>query len=774
MLITNFASGELSPRLFGRQDLAQYYQGASQLVNFDVIPTGGIERRNGTKRVATLSGECRLIPFILDKDTSYILELHPNVMYFWKNGERLMSLTDSTVPLSMTIPWKSLSEIREVQYAQNYDTMIFCQQDAAPFMLVCTGSDVFTGSSMTFDFTPDVELDDDYDWITVVDAHDTKPAACTQSGYCIASGYLWMWDEDTAGWVIDTSVTEYPLDSDLFTAEGKYPAACAFFNGRLFFASTRNERQKIWASASPNLNGSRYNNFATYTKYVTVNKVITDPDIHYFTADTLAQKETTSTTTNGATTETTDWDSDTQSDTSRKLQLTNVTQDFTDGETMEGGVYTTIDLKYTENPYYVSGDVISVGTRIVAATWNPTTGKGTITLSSAILDGGEALVFSVQRWKTPTSASADDYEYKVVNNNITRSDNSFFFEVASDQNDAVKWLASSNHLVIGTESSCYVMSANSSASGQTVVMNGRHGTDDLQATVVDRAVIYFAQGKRGIREFYWNNDEEAFKSNDLALICPEMLSESAAVDFDFMTNPYARLLVTRYDGTLVSMLYEKNSGVMAWSRTVLGGSGKIRSLAVIRGDGGSDIIYFCVMRLQSDGTAAYFMEKLDMMPETHVIPEEKLYLDGRCAFDGSATGWDDGAVIYNATKGRVFTAGEYMKAQAALKHMLFVQGDDACIGWRFESLVKSMPVVNNDVSAKKRITKLLIRFYNSWKPVLKVEGRADETFTDFQEPFSGIKGIVYPGTSERDVFFTLSCSDIKPCTVLSVDAVLDS
>ena len=71
MLITNFAAGELAETLFGRTDIPQYFQGVSLLENFDVIPTGGIERRNGMKRICSLEENGRIISFLIDRQTHF-------------------------------------------------------------------------------------------------------------------------------------------------------------------------------------------------------------------------------------------------------------------------------------------------------------------------------------------------------------------------------------------------------------------------------------------------------------------------------------------------------------------------------------------------------------------------------------------------------------------------------------------------------------------------------------------------------------------------------
>lgn len=48
-LQTSFASGELSPLLYGRTDLDQYYKGAQEAKNVLVVPQGGLKRRPGTQ-----------------------------------------------------------------------------------------------------------------------------------------------------------------------------------------------------------------------------------------------------------------------------------------------------------------------------------------------------------------------------------------------------------------------------------------------------------------------------------------------------------------------------------------------------------------------------------------------------------------------------------------------------------------------------------------------------------------------------------------------------
>lgn len=782
MQLTNFASGELSPTLAGRVDLQQYYQGAGKLQNFNVIPTGGIVRRTGTQRIASLSGACVLIPFILNKDTSFVLECTPLKIYVWKNGAKMLDSSGSQV--SMTVPWASLAEIREVQYAQNYDTMIFVHENYRPFEIVYnSGTGTFTYSVMAFDFIPDVKLDDDYDYVVVVES-DIMPSGEFDGQYCIFNGKLYKWSTSDSEWSIDSTAEDPESEEELFTTAGKYPSCVTFYNSRLWFASTSDSRQKIWASAAPDTTGNRYNDFSTYIKYVTVSKVVKDPDLHVFSGKVDVAAD----------------DDDDGSTVYDGQILYDLTQD------MSG------DLTNDVTDYYCSSDVIPVGTKVLelltvtstllaalavykawvdsGKTGDDTSGLATvekahylklltltensyaIIVNESATENATAQAFTIQLWKYASSSTADDYEYSVVNNNMTASDCSFYFEIASDQNDCIKWLAPSKYLVVGTESSEYCIPSSVTALNTVIEMNGRHGTDTLQATCVDTAIIFFAQGKKAIREYYWNSDEEAFKSNNIAMLAPQMLEESAAVDFDYMNTPYARLIIVRSDGIAAVMLYEKNSGVMAWNRFVCG-SGSIVSCAVTRGDSGCDFVYFAV-----NDSGTYYLEKLDM--------ENDVYLDGWETYTGSTDGYTDTAYVFNKTKHETWltqkTASETddsvsdpgndpsLYPISEIPDGFYTAGDTAYIGYLYDSIFKSMPIVDTDPTGKKRITKLLVRFYDAYMPELEVETVGTEQFNTVPGPFSGIRNIDYPGESDRDVTFTLTINKPHKCTILSVEA----
>ncbi len=74
---TSFTSGELSPKLQGRTDSANYKAGLEKATNAFVNVQGSISRRNGFEYIAktkTSSANTKLIKFQYNQDTAYILE----------------------------------------------------------------------------------------------------------------------------------------------------------------------------------------------------------------------------------------------------------------------------------------------------------------------------------------------------------------------------------------------------------------------------------------------------------------------------------------------------------------------------------------------------------------------------------------------------------------------------------------------------------------------------------------------------------------------------
>ncbi|HJD55391.1 MAG TPA: hypothetical protein LFW21_01820 [Rickettsia endosymbiont of Pyrocoelia pectoralis] len=93
----NFSGGELTPTIEGRSELGLYQNGAKKLLNFIILPSGGIMRRRGTKFVHLFKENVpkKIISVMFSRKLSYLLvfEAHPlkTTCSFFVGGELFLT-----------------------------------------------------------------------------------------------------------------------------------------------------------------------------------------------------------------------------------------------------------------------------------------------------------------------------------------------------------------------------------------------------------------------------------------------------------------------------------------------------------------------------------------------------------------------------------------------------------------------------------------------------------------------------------------------------------
>lgn len=135
---TNFTAGELSPKLYGRVDIAKYGNGVALLQNMIPLIQGGAISRNGTRyvsptRYGALSNS-RLIPFVFNRDQAYILEFGERYIRFYRDGAMIMDEDDPSLPYELVSPF-SADMLDGLDFAQQSDTLIMVHQEVTPYRL---------------------------------------------------------------------------------------------------------------------------------------------------------------------------------------------------------------------------------------------------------------------------------------------------------------------------------------------------------------------------------------------------------------------------------------------------------------------------------------------------------------------------------------------------------------------------------------------------------------------------------------------------------------
>lgn len=155
---TNFTAGEISPKVRGRVDVARYQNGAEALRNVIVNVYGGAERAPGTRMIAPVkneAGRTRLVPFVVNRDTSYILELGNFYMRVFRASAG--QIVVASTPYEITTPW-SLGAAWELRFSQKDDTIFFTHPTVIPQMLQRLTETNWRLRSVPFSVTPFAEI----------------------------------------------------------------------------------------------------------------------------------------------------------------------------------------------------------------------------------------------------------------------------------------------------------------------------------------------------------------------------------------------------------------------------------------------------------------------------------------------------------------------------------------------------------------------------------------------------------------------------------------
>ena len=144
---TDFSAGEISPSLSGRIDLQLYQKGASELTNVRVLPTGGVQRREGTTFIHFTPNGKRLLG-LETADKRIVIVLFEYGYGTWDG------VTYTEYPNQA--PWRE-TDIPELASLEYDSELLICHPAWAPRKLIEMPDGSFSCETWTFD----VAVDDD-------------------------------------------------------------------------------------------------------------------------------------------------------------------------------------------------------------------------------------------------------------------------------------------------------------------------------------------------------------------------------------------------------------------------------------------------------------------------------------------------------------------------------------------------------------------------------------------------------------------------------------
>ena len=140
---TNLTSGELDPQFLGRMSLSQYQNGVEKMRNFLPLPQGGATRRPGLEFIENLTALGTVPDSSKDRPRLVRFEFSIGQVYDFVFSDKRIDIFRDDVPvffLTIGVPW-SISELSELTWIQNLDTILFFHKDHPTTRVMRQGSD---------------------------------------------------------------------------------------------------------------------------------------------------------------------------------------------------------------------------------------------------------------------------------------------------------------------------------------------------------------------------------------------------------------------------------------------------------------------------------------------------------------------------------------------------------------------------------------------------------------------------------------------------------
>lgn len=140
------------------------------------------------------------------------------------------------------------------------------------------------------------------------------------------------------------------------------------------------------------------------------------------------------------------------------------------------------------------------------------------------------------------------------------------FEINDVSGAAIKWVKSGEELFVGTEDGEWKVTGSPiTATSIGVEQQSAYGGAGVQPEFAGAAIFFVPRDRKGIREMLWRFQEDRYVSRDLSDKAKHLFESDPIREIVHLRDPYPVTVFVRDSGTIVTLSYERESGIEAWS-----------------------------------------------------------------------------------------------------------------------------------------------------------------------------------------------------------------
>lgn len=229
---------------------------------------------------------------------------------------------------------------------------------------------------------------------------------------------------------------------------------------------------------------------------------------------------------------------------------------------------------------------------------------------------------------------AGDYEDMTTGSN---DDDAYVYTLGSRRVNAIRWLADSDVLYVGTTGSVFKMWSGSNddpitPTNVSVKRISSYGAASIMPKELGDFIYYVQSNNKILRELSYNYDYDKIIPSEITILSDHITGVDGIVDMDYQQTPYSMLWCVRDDGEIATLTRQVEQQVVGWSRIVT--DGEFESVAVIPGDGTDDEVWVIVRRY-IDGSYVRYVEYFK--PTIYDDQEDGYFVDCGLTLDSPLT-----------------------------------------------------------------------------------------------------------------------------------------
>lgn len=251
-----------------------------------------------------------------------------------------------------------------------------------------------------------------------------------------------------------------------------------------------------------------------------------------------------------------------------------------------------------------------------------------------------------------------------------QADDAMNVSLASTRSNAIRWLKSSNELIIGTSGGEWIIQPSSSSSVITptdinALKQSSVGSSGINPVEANDSIIFNQRGSRKLYDYNYDDNVRKYRPRELTILA-HTVTNPGLTRLAYAQEPSSIVYGVRTDGQVGAMTYKPDENKVTWARYLVGGTfnsgdAVVEDIGVIPGADGGGRVYdsgdrdevWMVVKRTINGSTKRYIEVLqgmfegpekndfstDALWETQMLTDQKdaFYVDSGLTYDGSAT-----------------------------------------------------------------------------------------------------------------------------------------